>query len=207
MLNIVSHSVAGKALEIRTKNSQVSKQQTFQEVLSDVSGYDYSIVETVRPQRSIVNGLLNQAELIVPTYNNLSKMITMLNEKLAAYLKDVGINSYPPFDLKMNYEENVIEVYGNRRDVETIKELINVNDEIKRMMQQVSAIGSHVINIADSINFQKEYRESNNPESVITKYSYLFNDNRRMSDFSLRFNGELKILSDNAEWLFPAVNK
>ena len=206
MVSSVTSSSSNYLSNTRAKNSTSTNQQSFQEVLSETHGYDISNMDTAKSKGKFTPGsILDEAELILPTFDNLREMTSQLNTKLSEYLKESGITSNPPFDIKLNPYDNSIGVTGDRDDLEKIQELLNDNEEIRDMVQTISAVGSVAINAADSIAFQKEYLESNNPESVVAKYSHLFNDNRRMHDFSLRFDGSFQILSDNEEWDYPSV--
>ncbi len=217
MISTITSSVSGNHTFTKDKTSVSTTRRSFQDILSENYGYDISKLSTtqkngnntsggtVDPAYSMMIGKenldLDSVPLILPTLENLYEMKSQLNEKLADLLYASGIESDPPFDINIDYSTNRIEVSGDRGDIEEIEQILNDNPEINSMIHTVLAIGSHVINFEESLAFQEEYLESNNPESVVAKYSHLFDDNRKMHSFSLRFDGELQALSDGRVWV------
>ncbi|MGD8782413.1 MAG: hypothetical protein PVH88_26085 [Ignavibacteria bacterium] len=196
MVNQVSSYNSDYASSYKT----ASNQKSFSEVLSQATDYDTSSSVNNNSESSLLSKLDN---LMLPTLENLQELTSELEEKLSEFLSESGISSDPPFDLCMHHSssDNSVVVEGDREDIEEITKLLNEDPEMKQMISNVYAIGSHVINMAEGLEFQQEYIESDNPESVVAKYSYLFNDNREMHSFSLRYaDNSLQILSDNQEW-------
>ena len=217
MISSTTSSVSGNYIWTQDKTSGSTAQQSFQEILSEDYGYDISKLSTTQKNENNASGGtvdpaypmvigeenidLDSVPLILPTLENLYEMESQLNEKLLDLLNASGIESDPPFNINMDYSNNKVEVSGDRADIEEIERILNDNPEFKSMLHTALAIGSHVINIEESLAFQKEYLESDNPESVIAKYSHLFDDNRKMHSFSFRFDGELQALCDGKVWV------
>ncbi len=99
-----------------------------------------------------------------------------------------------------------IQVKGDRPDKDKILAAINGNDKIQEEIRTTAAISSQTAGIADSLKFQKEYLASSDPESVVAKYSYLFNSSPRYHDISLSFDGQgISVMEDGKEWLSSAA--
>ena len=195
MLNFVFSSVP-EPVEPRVHSSKDSLQQSFQDIFEEPA-------KVVRPQKSIVNSLLEQAQVFVPRYSNFKKHLSDLENKIkSAFLKE-GLAVYPAFSISVDFDNNYIIISEERADHVKIESLLNSSEEIRKMIPQIFAIGSHIVNIADSVAFREEYSRSDQPDQVITKYNELFNDYRRMKEFSLRFDRCLIILCDKEVWACP----
>ncbi len=145
------------------------------------------------------SGLLNS--LILPTEENARKLAAALSKDLGNLLTSAGISAQPPakFSLSATGE---IQMEGDRADKEQILEAVNANEKVKEEIRNTAAISSHVAAMADSLKFQREYLASNDPESVVAKYSYLFGSRQQHHHISLAFDGSsVSVLSDGKEWL------
>lgn len=127
-----------------------------------------------------------------------------LTERLG-YMLDMlfarnGIPKEPPVEVSFSYTRTEIRITGDRDDIEQIESLIKGDGEISSLIKNTLALADHVINMAESLRFQKEYRDSSDPDSVVDKYAYLFENTRSAHSASLRFGDSLSILSDGKNY-------
>lgn len=163
----------------------------------DAAGGD--TVQVSSAGRLAASGLLDS--LILPTEDNVRQLSATLSSDLNDLLSNAGISPQPPIEFGVN-AAGEIQVRGDRPDQEKILEVINGNDKVKEEIRTTAAISSHLAGIAESLKFQQEYQASSNPESVVAKYSYLFNSSARSHDISLRFDGNgINVMEDGQEWL------
>jgi len=143
-------------------------------------------------------GLLDR-ELVLPSMENLEKISDRLSYIMdVAYARE-GIPAAPPVELRYSYSKNEIIVKGDREDIDKISELVNGNDDLKEAIRSTMAISSHVVAIQESLQFQQEYMNSSDPERVVSKYSHLFNDNRKYPESGLRYGSSLEVLSGSSK--------
>jgi len=167
----------------------------------DIAGYD--TVQLSSAGRLAASGLLDS--LILPAEGNVRQLSAGLSQDLGDLLANAGISPQPPIEFGVN-AAGEIQVKGDRPDKEKILEVINGNDQVKEEIRTTAAISSHLAGIAESLKFQKEYLASNDPESVVAKYSYLFNSSPQSHDISLLFNGNgINVMEDGKEWLSSAA--
>jgi hypothetical protein len=103
------------------------------------------------------------------------------------------------FDIDVNTDQ--VSVKGDHPDADRIEEAVNGNEELKEKMKTLQAIASHVHGMEDSLAFQREYRASSNPASVVAKYAYLFSGNRRSAVVSIVFDGgNAGLKTDGKDW-------
>jgi len=145
------------------------------------------------------SGTFLDQELILPSMENLEELNSRLKYLLDIVYARNDIPSNPPVELDYDYSKNEVTVKGDRDDLDEISGLINENADLKEAVRTTLAIGSHVVAMADSLKFQEEYRNSSNPEAVVDKYSWLFNDNRKMPHASIIYCDSISILSDGKE--------
>ena len=141
--------------------------------------------------------LLDTCSLLLPNLETLNKLMGSLNESLDDLYSENDISKYPPVQFDYDFETNQVRVKGDREDKDKISELINSNPQLKEEIRTTLAIASHVVNMADSIKFSEEYMASDNPEAVVSKYSYLFNDNRKMKEVSLIYGAKLSAATED----------
>ena len=148
-------------------------------------------------------GLLSKASLILPTVENVQKLSAQLNDELGKFFQANGIESQPPIDLKVDYNNNgKIVVNSDRPDAKHIEELINKDPDLQIKIRDVTAISSHTYGIQESLQFQKEYSESTNIADVIDRYRSLFSQPKLKDEFSLRYDGgNVSVLANGEEWL------
>jgi hypothetical protein len=140
--------------------------------------------------------------LILPTKENVHRLSAMLSEDLGNFLGESGISTQPPIELDVDWSDGDIKIKGERADSEKIQSLINGNEEIKEQIRNLAAISSHAVAMTDSLKFQKEYLASDNAESAVARYSYLFGSNQQSDSISLLFDGNnVQVMSDGKQWL------
>lgn len=132
-----------------------------------------------------VSELLNG--LILPAEENVRKLSGKLSQDLKELLN--GLVDCGPLEFTVD-GSGEIRITGDRRDKMLILEAIDGNEQVKEEIRTTAAIASHAAGFAESMKFQKEYRASNNPESVVARYSYLFGPAPRSHQISLVYDGD-----------------
>lgn len=135
-------------------------------------------------------------KIILPTMANVQTLTNGMNDIMNDLYAKHGLEKDPPVELSYSYAENKVKVSGNRDDAAEIEELINSDPETKEYTRTYLAISETAMAIQESIEFQEEYRNSNNPEAVVAKYSYLFDQNRHHAEATYMFGSEPSLLSD-----------
>ncbi|MHB8068457.1 MAG: hypothetical protein ACYDIC_11220 [Desulfobaccales bacterium] len=167
----------------------------------DAAGGD--MVQVSSAGRLAASGLLDS--LILPTEDNVRQLSAGLSQDLGNLLANAGISAHPPIEFGVS-STGEIQVKGDRPDKDKILAVINGSDQVQEEIRTTAAISSQTAGIADSLKFQKEYLASNDPESVVAKYSYLFNSSARSHDISLMFYGNgINVMEDGKEWLSSAA--
>ncbi len=167
--------------------------------------------DTVRQERSMdnvqlsTNGRLAVSQrlsgLILPTEENVRKLSAKLSQDLGCLLGGLGVSPHPPLEFSVDRSGEIL-IKGDRPDKEPILQAINGSEKVKYQIRTTTAIAGHAAAIADSLKFQKEYVASNNPESIVAKYSYLFGSEQRSHRISLVYGtGGINVLSDGRTWL------
>lgn len=147
-----------------------------------------------------VTGRANSAEGIMPDYESLSELTERINYLLDLLFVRNGIPKDPPVEIEYTYTRTEITVTGNRDDIGRIEELVNEDSELSELIRSAVTLASHLINMAESLRFQKEYRDNSDSDSVINDYAYLFNEERHFQHASIRYNGSTEILSDGKNY-------
>ena len=156
---------------------------------------------------SLETGLLG-CELILPTMANVEKLSAGMNELMDNLYKDNGIPQDPPVELKYSYSENKVKVVGDREDAAEIEDLINSDPEMKEYTRTYLALAETAMAIQESIEFQDEYRNSSNPESVIAKYADLFDQDKKNKEASHMYGSAPALLADGMVYteLYDFIN-
>jgi len=137
------------------------------------------------------------SSLVLPTEENVARLSGELSRELGQLFSGAGISSEPPVDMSIDWSTGGVKVAGDRADSGSIEELINGNPDIAGDIRNLAAIASHAAAMADSLNFQREYLASGDPESVVARYAYLFGSGRSSSDISLSFDSDgIQVMTD-----------
>jgi hypothetical protein len=151
-------------------------------------------------QTSSASSLASQS-LLMPTEENVQELSARLADKMNSLLKKSGIRSTPPIEISVDANTGKIKVNSDRADAKTIEAVLNANKEVKQLAQTVNALSSHTYDLNEQLQFQKEYRASNNVEAVIAKYASLFGT-QKTHTFSMRLDGSrMQVLADGKAWL------
>jgi hypothetical protein len=163
----------------------------------------YDPVQLSQAGRLAATGLLDS--LILPTADNVRRLSATLSQDLAALLANAGISPQPPLEFDMSPTGD-IQIRGDRPDKEKILEVINADENVSKQIRTTVAISSHAAAMAESLKFQREYLASSDPESVVAKYSYLFDALPKSHNTSLVFDGNgISVLDNGKEWLTIGV--
>jgi len=137
-----------------------------------------------------------EEELFFPNRNNLKELISRLRILLDLFFARNGISAKIPVEIRYLYSKSEIMVTGERDDTEEISRLINRDTVLLNHTRITLAMAGLVINMAESLSFQREYRESDNQEEVLEKYGFLFDQCRHAHTPAVRYDGSLTLLSD-----------
>jgi len=151
-------------------------------------------------QVEITGTKLSNEGLILPDNESLAELTSRLDYLLDLMFIRNGIPKDPPVEMEYSYTRTEITITGDRDDIKDIEKLVNEDEGLKSLIQTTLAIASHVINMAESLRFQKEYRDSSEPESVVDKYAFLFDEERHYYHASMRYGDSLDILSDGKNY-------
>lgn len=145
------------------------------------------------------SGLLKN--LILPTEANVRQLTATLSKELRSFLRESGVSTQYPIEFSVGRNGD-IQIEGDRADKENVLERINSNESIKTQIRNVAAISSHAAGMAEGLKFQKEYLATNNPASVVAKYSYLFGPHQQFHSISVLFDGhDVQVMSDGKQWI------
>ena len=151
-------------------------------------------------QLSAKSRLLAMNDLLLPTASNIQTLSAALSKDLNTLFSEAGISTKPPVEIDVDEKTMDITVKGERPDIEKISALIDSNEKIKNQIRTLAAISSHAAGMEESLKFQKEYTASSNPQSVVQKYSALFNS-QKVNDLSFLFDGSsIHTFSNGLEW-------
>ena len=149
--------------------------------------------------RLAASGLLDG--LILPTKENVCKLSATLSQDLAGFLGEMGVSANPPVEFTVD-SLGEIRINGDRPDKDRILQAVKGNEKIAQEIRNVTAIASHAAAIAESLKFQEEYRASNDPESIVARYSHLFSPTQRYHQISLAYDRiAINVLTDGKVWL------
>lgn len=112
--------------------------------------------------------------MLTPTTKNAGMLSAALKTDLAEALNSAGFPADPPVEVEVDGETGHIRVTTDRPDAAAIEEFLNSDPELAQEIRTVKAINSHVSAMEQSLAFQREYMNSSDPESVVAKYSWLF---------------------------------
>ncbi|MBX7255697.1 MAG: hypothetical protein K1Y02_05000 [Candidatus Hydrogenedentes bacterium] len=147
--------------------------------------------------------LLASQPLILPTAKSVQALSADLASKLGDFFRENGFEKDPPITIKVDDNTGVISVTGDRNDTDRIAELINENKDLAYQVRTLNAISSHAYEMPKHLAFQEEYRDSDNPEDIVSKYSYLFGPQVHRS-FSIVYDGSaVQMMVDGKAWGSP----
>jgi len=189
---IAADSMSPSTQKTEYSNKMASIDNRFEKALSefmDTDGLDTA------PQ-SKIDSVLANAELMLPTLDNLNELTSRLKYVMDLMFVRNDIPSDPPVELDYSYSDNQVVVKGDRDDLDEISRLINENPDMKEAVRTTLAIGSTVAAIKESYDFQQEYLASNDPEAVIRKYSYLFGDDKKYAHVTVSYGEDITVFAD-----------
>jgi len=154
-------------------------------------------------QFSSVSSLLSSQPLILPTDKSVRALSAGLASKLGGFFLANNIEKDPPITFKVDNNTGYISVAGDRKDTAHIAELVNEDEDLGTQIRTLNAISSHAYEIPKHLAFQEAYRNSDNPEDVVAKYSYLFGP-QTPHTFSIVYDGSaVQMMVDGKAWGSP----
>ncbi|PLX70276.1 MAG: hypothetical protein C0602_05545 [Denitrovibrio sp.] len=151
-------------------------------------------------QVQITGTKLSNEPLMLPNQASLKELSERLDYMLDLLFVRNDIPKDPPVEMQYSYTRTEIIIKGDRDDIDKIANLINEDEDISDLARTTLAIASHVINMAESLRFQKEYRDSEEPQEVVEKFAYLFDEERHYHHASIKYGDGLDILSDGKNY-------
>ncbi|PLX70277.1 MAG: hypothetical protein C0602_05550 [Denitrovibrio sp.] len=191
--SLVADSITPSAQTIEARPKDVGNAHDFYNILKELS--DSGEISIEESDLNMAETKLFESRLILPTMENVSLLAIGLDEQLDSLFDKNGIPKDPPVELKYSFSQNNVTVYGNREDADEIENLINADSDLKEYVRTFLAISSHATAMQESLEFQEEYRRSNGADEIIRKYSYLFNDDRKLPEVSYMYGSESALLS------------
>ncbi len=93
------------------------------------------------------SGLLSRSPLLLPTMKNAQALSAALGKDLNAALRQAGISTRPPVDIRVDNATGRIRVSGDRPDAPQIEELLNGGGALAGQIRNTLAIASHAVAI------------------------------------------------------------
>lgn len=146
-----------------------------------------------------VTGDIRDVPFFMPSPDNISAISQHVSERLKQVMAEHGIPAAPE---QITYDnEGRMHLPPDYPYAEDFRQALEDNPGLEREMRTVNALTSHYVEIQKSAPFREEYaaaRTQAEADAIISKYSYLFNDNRRSSSIALEFSedGDLRPTAD-----------
>jgi hypothetical protein len=99
-----------------------------------------------------------------------------------------------PVEMSWSYTHTEVTITGDREDIEEIKEMINSDEDVAELIKSVLEMAEGLINVAESLAFQGEYRGTDNIEEVLDRYGHLFGGAEN-NPVSILYGDSMDILS------------
>lgn len=129
--------------------------------------------------------------------SELSDRLKYLLDRL--FIKN-GIPVNPPVEVSYSYTETRVMIKGDREDIQKISDLINADDDLVSKIKNVMELAGSIVNMAESMQLQSEYRGSADPDSILDDYAHLFDEDRDSHTAALCYSKSLSFLSDGKEY-------
>lgn len=152
---------------------------------------------------------LNTSSLIAPSLENVRRLTSELAPLLGDFATKYNITTEPPLEFQIE-PSGKLTLRGDRADEDAILQQLAANPQLERAVRNTTAIASvaYELHAGRHLEFQREYRASNNPASVVAKYAELFGP-RKDHDIALRYGSNgVSIRGNGQVWqaLQPAGN-
>ncbi|MFO7448460.1 MAG: hypothetical protein R6W90_19030 [Ignavibacteriaceae bacterium] len=168
---------------------------------SSEKSFSERMAESNNSVSSDIKSGLPLSSLIIPTYDDIKELSVDLKQKIGKKLRESGIKTDLPVDIKVNVRTLEVEVTGDRADLQEIKDILNNDEDIKEKLFSLNAFTEFLAALPDHLAFQDEYRVSNNPEAVVNKYAHLFSSMPVEHNIKFTFTeGKFDIYYDDNLW-------
>lgn len=185
--------------------SNKSKNSPAEDLFAAVDASGDAVEAQISTTGMMINQLkdrnLNSSSLIAPSLENLKRLTSELNPKLNEFASKYNIATDPPLQFEIE-PSGKLSLRGDRADEEEILKQLAANPELEHAVRNTTAIASHAFTLAVErhVQFQQEYRASNNPAAVVAKYSELFGPPRD-HQVALQYGSNgVSIVGDGQVW-------
>jgi hypothetical protein len=137
--------------------------------------------------------------LLLPSQKNVTTLTEHISKTFPNFLTQNNISEAP--SSIMYDDQGQIQLPSDYTYASELKQALANNPVMDGELRTVNALASHLTEMNKTMPFQREYAAATTQsaaEAVVTKYSYLFSDNRHYDSISLNFtkNGILSIAAD-----------
>ena len=143
---------------------------------------------------------LNSVPLLMPSQKNIDALRQHLSSSMPEFLARHGIPSAPA---RITYDnQGKIQLPADYPYAEQFEQALEKEPAMARELSAVHAITSSWVEIQKSMPFQQEYAAASSQaeiDAILTKYRYLFSDNRPNDTIALNFStsGQLTLTAND----------
>lgn len=143
---------------------------------------------------------LDSVPLLLPSQKNIEALSNYISAHMSGFLADNGIPTPPT---SITYDTmGQIQLPADYPYAAEFKQALKENPVMERALRTTFALTSQMVEMNKSIPFQREYAAATSQaqiEAVVTKYQYLFSNNRHYDSIALNFtsDGRLSITHDS----------
>ena len=192
--------VSSEMNAIMLQQQQVAASGTGEDpVMNTNKGYRELDLDAYFSDNPEVKGDLRDVPFLLPSPDNITAISEHVSERLKQVMAKHGLPAAPE---QITYDnEGRMQLPPDYPYAEDFKQALQDNPGLDRELRTVNALTSHYVEIQKSAPFREEYaaaRTQAEAEAIISKYSYLFNDNRQSSSIALEFSedGDLRPAAD-----------
>jgi len=195
---MVNNNVTMETGCCKCKESKSDASSAFENALAEMMHEGNAQISVT--QVHVKGSLMSDEDVALQENENLKDLCERLDYMMDLFFVRNNIPKDPPVKVEYSYTKTEVVITGDREDIEELNELINEDMDIVEQIKATLNVASHVINMAESLAFQSEYRNSTEPKTVVDKFAYLFDEDRHSHIPSLSYGDKLGILSDGKSY-------
>jgi hypothetical protein len=177
-----------------TENKHADLSAVFESILTEMMQEGNAQMSVT--QVKVTATKLSNEDTAAFDYGSLKELCERLEYLLDLLFVRNGIPKDPPVEIEFSYTCTEIRITGDRDNIAELNKLINEDSNLMEQVKNTLTFANSVINMAESLRFQTEYRSSDEPEAIVDKYSYLFDESREKHKPSLIYGEGVSLLSD-----------